>query len=87
MHAHIQNINDIQLHITTWVKGKIKESNEAVKVSIKKLLIRIRQLNVERRDGYETEWHLVMLVCYVNINTPVYLKCSLEMVLVIATIG
>ena len=35
MHAHIQNINDIQLHITTWVKEEIKESNEAVKVSIK----------------------------------------------------
>ena len=35
MHEHIQNINDIQLHITTWVKEEIKESNEAVKVSIK----------------------------------------------------
>ena len=42
---------------------------------------------MERRDGYETEWHLVMLVCYVNINTPAYLKCSLVMVLVIYTIG
>ena len=42
-------------------------------------------MNVERRDGYETEWHLVVLICYVNINTRGNLKCSLVMVLVIYT--
>ena len=33
------------------------------------------------------QWHLVVLVTYVNINTPAYLKCSLVMVLVIYTMG
>ena len=35
----------------------------------------------------ETEWHFVVLVTYVNINTPAYLKCSFVMVLVIYTMG
>ena len=41
----------------------------------------------EMAKAKKTEWHLVVLVTYVNINTPAYLKCSLVIVLVILSNG
>ena len=39
------------------------------------------------REKPSLDHSTVVLVTYVNINTPTYLKCSLVMVLVIYTIG
>ena len=52
---------------------------------MRSLYFRIPDIDAERSKRYETEWVLVVLVGYVNISTPTYLKCTLVVTLVIYT--